>query len=297
MSAITRQDERIPDTIRADKPGRAGGLAGPLIGPASVVWTHRSLISRMARREISARYRGSALGYAWAIVTPLVLLAVYTFVFAVVLKARWSVAGSEAGGTGAFAARVFVGLILFQLVASMMTQTPLLLRRHNALVKKVVFPLEALVVIRLAVALFDFAMGYAVFLAIGWLISGDLTLGVLLVPVAAVPLAMLGLGLGWLLSGLGAYLNDLEPVAGTAVTLILFMSAVFYPMEIVPDRWSWVIHLNPVAAAIDTARGLAFAPIRFEPLRFGLLLLGAWASACVGLAVFRRVRGGFADVL
>lgn len=297
MSAISGHHERIPDGAQADKGGPMAGLARVVLGPAGVAWTHRSLISRMAKREIAARYRGSILGFGWAVVTPLVMLGVYTFVFAVVLKARWSVVGSEMSGTGAFAVQVFLGLILFQLLASMMTQTPLLLKRNASLVKKVVFPLEALVVIRLWVALFDFAAGFLVFLMLGWLIGGDMGWAVVLVPVAAVPIALLGLAFGWLLSGLGAYLNDLEPVAATGATLVLFMSAVFYPPEIVPDRWSWVIDFNPVAAAIDTARGLAFQPLRFDALGFVLLTAAAWVAAIAGLAVFRRVRGGFADVL
>jgi len=305
MSAITGHHERIPDAGPPDSPPGAtrrvgSSISGPIdaiFGPIRVAWTHRALIDRMARREIAARYRGSVLGLGWAVVTPLAMLGVYTFVFAVVLKARWTVAGSDAGGTGAFAARVFLGLILFQLVSSMMTQTPTLLRQNRSLVKKVVFPLEALVLIRLRVALFDFATGFVVFLAVGWLIGGGIGWGVLLIPVAAVPIALLALGIGWLLSGLGAYLNDLAPLAATASILLMFMSAIFYPVEIVPERWSWVIDYNPVAAAIDNARGLAFEPMRFDAVRFGLLLVASWVAAVLGLAVFRRVRGGFADVL
>lgn len=297
MSSIAGHHERIPDGPPTDSPARSGGPLRAVIAPASTVWIHRALINRMADREIAARYRDSLLGLTWAIITPLAMLGVYTFVFAVVLKARWGTVGSDAGGTGAFAARVFLGLILFQLFAAMMTQTPGLLRQHRALVKKSVFPLEALVVIRLRVALFDFAAGLLVFLALGWFIGGGMSWGVLLAPLAALPVALLGLGVGWLLAGLGAYLKDLAPIAATAATLILFMSAVFYPIEIVPDRWACAIAFNPVAAAIDTARGLAFEPLRFDAARFGLLLAGSWLAAALGLAIFRRVRWGFADVL
>lgn len=297
MSAISGHHERIPDGTPTDSPAARGGMLRALTAPASVAWTHRSLINRMANREISARYRDSLLGVAWAIITPLAMLGVYTFVFAVIMKRPWSTSDSEVGDTGAFAARVFLGLILFQLFAALMTQTPGLLKQHRSLVKKSVFPLEALVVIRLRVALFDFAAGLLVFLALGWIIGGGMTWGVLLAPLAALPIALLGLGVGWLLAGLGAYLKDLAPLAATAATLIMFMSAVFYPIDIVPDRWSWVIAFNPVAAAIDTARGLAFEPFRFDVARYGLVLVGSWLAAAFGLAVFRRVRWGFADVL
>ncbi len=297
MSAITGQHERIPDGAPTDSPARRGGLLCALAAPAGVAWAHRSLINRMANRAIAARYRDSLLGVLWAVLTPLAMLGVYTFVFAVVLKRRWTIVGSDAGGTGDFAVRVFLGLILFQLFAALMTQSPGLLKQHRALVKKSVFPLEALVMIRLRIALFDFAAGFGVFLALGWIIGGGLGWGVVLAPVAAVPIALLGLGVGWLLAGLGAYLNDLTPLAGTLSTLILFVSAVFYPIEIVPERWAWVIGFNPIAIAIDTARALAFGPMGFDAIRFGVLLVSAWVIAALGLAVFRRVRWGFADVL
>jgi len=247
----------------------------------------------MARRDITARYRNSVLGWAWAVFTPLIMLGVYTFVFAVVLKARWG----EDTGTSTFAARLFLGLILFQLFGAMMTQTPGLMRQNANLIKKVVFPVETLVPVRLATALFDFGMGFLVFLAIGWLLTPDLGWGVLLVPIAAIPVALLGLGVGWLLAGLGAYLSDLGPVAATLTTVVLFLSAVFYPIEIVPDRWVWMVRLNPVAGSIDTARGLAFGPLTFDAVRFGVLIAVGWIASCLGLGVFRRVRWGFADVL
>ncbi len=300
MTTATGQPEPIPqaappaqrDAFSPPAP-RSGPGVGAAVAPFSVLWTHRAVIARMARRDITARYRNSVLGWAWAVVTPLIMLGVYTFVFAVVLKARWG----EDGGTSTFAARLFVGLILFQLFGSMMTQTPGLMRQNANLIKKVVFPVETLVAVRLMTALFDFAMGFLVFLAIGWLLTPDLSWGVVLVPIAALPVALLGLGVGWLLAGLGAYLTDLGPIAATLTTVVLFLSAVFYPVEIVPDRWLWMVMLNPIAGSIDTARGLAFGPLTFDAVRFGVLTAVGWVAACVGLAVFRRVRWGFADVL
>lgn len=289
MSTIQSHIEPAP----ARGTGAGGGVLGVVLGPWLVAWRHRSLIWRMARRDVTARYRDSALGWAWAVLTPLMLMAVYTFVFAVVLKARWH----GQAGTGVFASRVFLGLIVFQVLGSMMGQTPALLRQQRSLVKKVVFPLEALVLIRLAVAMFDFAMGYLVFLGFGLAIGVSMGWGVLLAPVAVIPVALLGVGMGWLLSGLGAYLTDLGPIAGTLATMIMFLSALFYPIENVPESWRWAIAANPVAGAIDTARGLSFDALRFDAGRYGLLLVLGWCAACAGLAVFRRVRGGFADVL
>lgn len=285
MSAISAQPEHLP--AAQDR------IPGGLFGPVLVVWRHRSLIGRMMRRDIAGRYRGSMLGVGWAVLTPLMMLGVYTFVFAVVLKSRWG----ASGGTGDFAARLFLGLIFFQVLARVMGEAPGLMTQNRGLVRKVVFPVEVLVPVRLGSALFDAAAGFAVFLALGWALAGTPAWGVVLAPVAVAPVALMALGIGWMLAGLGAYISDLSPIAGTLATVILFMSAVFYPVEIVPDAWRWAIDYNPVAVSIDTARGLAFTPMRFDVARFGWLLAVSWLIAWAGLAVFRRVRGGFSDVL
>jgi lipopolysaccharide transport system permease protein len=290
MTALPAQSDRLTDRLS----GAPEGIPAGVLGPGRVMWRHRSLIARLARRDIDARYRGSVLGIGWAVLTPLLMLGVYTFVFSGVLGARW---GEGAEHTGDFAARLFVGLILFQVLARMMSETPGLLKQNRPLVRKVVFPVEVLVVVRLVSALFDLLAGFLVFLAVGWLMAGPPAVSVVLVPLAALPIALMALGCGWLLAGLGAYLADLAPVAATAATVILFMSAVFYPAEIVPEPYRWVIDWNPVAASIDTARGLAFRPATFDAVRFLVLLGFSWLVAWAGLGVFRRVRGGFSDVL
>lgn len=286
MSSVPAQFDRLHDA--------RGAIPGGVFGPGLVVWRHRSLIWRLTVREVAGRYRGSVLGVGWSVLTPLLMLGVYTFVFAVVLRARW---GEAEAGTGGFAARLFLGLILFQVLGRLMAEAPMLMKQNRNLVRKVVFPLEVLVVVRLGSALFDALAGFAVFLAIGWLLDGPPAWSVVLVPVAALPVALLALGAGWLLAGLGAYLPDLGPVAATAATVVLFMSAVFYPVSIVPDAWRWALELNPVAVSIDVARGLAFAPAHFDPARYAVLLAVSWLVAWAGMLVFARVRGGFSDVL
>lgn len=285
MTAIRTQSEAMA------RPGSSTGTG--VLGPWRAFSAHRALIGRMARREIESRYRGSMLGMGWAVLTPLVMLGVYTLVFAGVLKARWG----EGAGTGDFAARLFLGLIVFQVLARMLGESPGLLRQHKSFVTRMVFPVEVLPVVRAASALFDAGAAFLVFLALGWALSGPPSWSVVLTPIALIPVLLMGLGAGWLLSALGAYLPDLGPIAATVATIVLFLSAVFYPIDIVPEAWRWAIEWNPVAASIDTARDLAFRPASFDPARYALLLAFGWCCAWAGLAVFRRLREGFADVV
>lgn len=293
MTVLQTQSEAVPAPPSRGPVGPPGGV----FGPWRAIVARRSLIWRLARREVESRYRGSALGMGWAVLTPLLMLGVYTLVFAGVLKARWVTEGGGDSGTGAFAARLFLGLIVFQVLARVVGEAPALLRQNRSFVTKMVFPVEVLVPVRMCSALFDAGAAFVVFLLLGWALAGPPAWTVVFVPLSIVPLVLMGLGAGWLLCALGAYLTDLGPVSVTLTTVVLFMSAVFYPIEIVPEAWRWAIAWNPVAATIDTARGLAFAPASFDPLRFGALTVFGAVCAWGGLAVFRRLREGFGDVV
>jgi len=147
------------------------------------VWLNRQLIARLARRDIVARYRGSLGGLLWTVATPVIMLAVYTFVFSVVFQARW---GSEelAQGRAQFALVLFAGLLVHGLLAETLNAAPALVTAHANYVKKVVFPLETLPVIQLCVALFQCLAGVAVLLAAQWLLGGGVPATAPLLPLA-----------------------------------------------------------------------------------------------------------------
>ena len=100
------------------------------------LWRHRQLIIQMARREVLGRYRGSAMGLAWSFFNPVLMLLVYTFVFAIVFKARW---GVEEESKTLFAIVLFVGLIVHAVFAEVLNRAPMLILANSNYVKKVVF--------------------------------------------------------------------------------------------------------------------------------------------------------------
>ena len=105
------------------------------------LWAHRDLIRQLVIREATQRYKGTVLGIAWSFVTPLMLLAVYTFVFSVVFQAQWG-PGEGVPQPGEFALILFAGLIPFNLFAETVNRAPTLVLSVPNYVKKVVFPLE-----------------------------------------------------------------------------------------------------------------------------------------------------------
>src|SRR5258706_4897572 len=125
-------------------------------------WRNRQLIIQLTKREVLGRYRGSVMGLAWSFFNPLLMLAVYTFVFSVVFKARWGNGGEDKIN---FAMILFVGLIVYGLFAECINRAPSLIVSNANYVKKVVFPLEFLPSVAIGSALFRAAIMLLVLIA------------------------------------------------------------------------------------------------------------------------------------
>jgi lipopolysaccharide transport system permease protein len=263
-------------------------------------WRQRTVILRLAGREIAARYRGSMLGWAWSLLVPILLLLVYTFVFSVVMKARWDM---PIEGKGVFALVLFSGLIPFNVFAEIVQRAPSLMLDHVGYIKKLVFPLEALAWVTALVALFN-ALVSTIALMLGYLIIvGVPPVSALTYPVVIIPLTLSALGLSWFLSSLGVYLRDTQQFVPVLVTMLLFLNPIFYPLSAVPAELQPIVRTNPLAVAIDAGRNALFnAEDRFwgdfpawGPI--GLITLLAWLIAWLGFMWFNKTRKGFADVV
>ncbi|MFO1316114.1 MAG: ABC transporter permease [Burkholderiales bacterium] len=260
----------------------------------AAVTEHGSLLWQFARREVSGRYRGSVLGFGWAVASPLLLLAIYTFVFSVVFRMRWD---GPAGDRTGFALAVYAGMIVHGFFAECVTRAPTLVVDHRNLVKRVVFPLQILPWSALVVAAFHFAVGVALIVAGTLARTGALPASAIALPLVFVPLALTALGFTYAFAALGVYLRDLAQLVGFLALALLFASPVFYPESAVPADWRWVIAVNPIATFIELTRG-ALLYGAWPPARtLALAWVGGAAIAWAGFWWFQRTRRGFADVL
>lgn len=258
-------------------------------------WQHRAIFRQFLRREILGRYRGSMLGIAWAFITPLLMLGVYALVFVGVFRARWP--GAEEAGGLAFALRLFAGLMVFNLFSEVVGRAALLVVEQPNLVKKVTFPLALLPYVSLGSALFHFVLSAGILLFGTLLVHKGLPLSVFLVPLVILPLLPLLLGMAWFLAALGVFVRDIGSVVGLGVSLLLFLSPVFYSLESLSPRWQFWMQFNPLTSVIEHLRRVVFEG--------GMLDWGAWSGALLlgcgvamlGAWVFARLRNGFADVL
>ena len=259
------------------------------------LWTHRSLVRALVAREIVGRYKGSVLGVVWSFLTPLLMVLVFTFVFGEIFQARW--AGSAHSGGIDFASALFTGLLAYQFLSECLSRAPNLIVANANYVKKVVFPLEILPVVSVIAAVFHLLVAYAIL--IGLILASHWTLGptAWLAPLVLLPYIALTLGLSWAISALGVYLRDIGQLIQPALTALLFLSPVFYPLSSVPAALQPVYLANPVTYISETLRGVLLHQALPDPLSWlvftGLSLLVAW----LGLILFQTTRKGFADVI
>ena len=258
------------------------------------LWRNRSLIKALVQREVIGRYRGSVMGILWSFLNPVFMLAVYTFVFSVVFKARWS-GGSESKTE--FALILFAGLIVFNLFAECFNRAPGLILANVNYVKKVVFPLEILPWVALGSALFHAMISLGVWFIAYLILFGVPHITVLLLPLVILPLLLLIMGLTWGLASLGVYLRDVSQFIGILTTVLMFLSPIFYPASALPEKYRHLLLLNPLTPAIEQAREVLFWGKVPDMTILSVYLLGAALVAWLGFAWFQKTRKGFADVL
>jgi lipopolysaccharide transport system permease protein len=246
------------------------------------IWTNRVLISQMSRREVVGRYKGSVMGLLWSFLNPLFMLVVYTFFFSVVFKSRWGAApaGTEESKT-LFAVLLFVGMIL----------------GNVNYVKKVVFPLEILPVISMGTALFHSLVSVGVLLLVFFLTNGYLHWTLVFLPFILLPLVVFTIGLAWILASLGVFVRDVGQSIGLGMTVMLFLSPVFYPVSALPEQMRPWMLANPLTFIIEQARAVLIWGQ--QPNWSGLLIYTLFAGfvAWLGYVWFQKTRKGFADVL
>ncbi|MCR9095257.1 MAG: ABC transporter permease [bacterium] len=262
---------------------------------AMAIWRNLGLVRSLTARELEVRYRGSWLGFCWPVLQPLLLLAVYTFVFSFVFGASWpGIYDSDIAG---YAVIVFTGLVTFNIFAESVRACPKLILAHRNFVQRVVFPLEVLPVVQIAAACVHAAAGLGVLLV--FLVASGVSIGwtALWLPVVWAFFAVFSLGVCYAVAAISVSVRDLEPLVGIGMTGLFFASGIFYPLERLPDDVEAWIRLVPTAAAVDVSRSVLLLGVAPSPEA----LLGPGAVSFVvfllGYAIFLRSREGFADAL
>lgn len=253
-----------------------------------------NLVVTMVIREIAARYRGAVIGILWSLVNPIFMLAVYTFVFSVIFKARWNVNNDS---KTEFALVLFAGLIIFNLFSECISRAPNLIISNVNYVKKVVFPLEILPWVAVGSAMFHALVSLGVWCIAYMIIYGIPHATILFFPLVLMPLVLMIMGLSWILASLGVFWRDISQLVGMVIMVLMFLSPIFYPAEALPESYRRFFIINPLYPAIKQGRDVLIWGKTLDLTVFSMYMLGSIFVAWLGFAWFQKTRKGFSDVL
>ncbi len=251
------------------------------------------LIFTFAKRELLGRYKGSALGIAWAVLTPVVMIAIFTFIFAGIFGARFNPNQSHWD----YALYLFCGLLPWSMFQESVQQSATTIVTNSNLVKRVVFPLETLPAAQVFAALGNQLFATVALLLATIIIRQRLELTALWLPILLIPQLLFALGAAWLIASLGVYLRDIAQGMTLLLMAWMYLTPIIYPESIVPERFRTFIDLNPFTSLVRNYRhifldglapdwrGLAY----FTTISTIVFIFGYWW--------FARTRRGFADVV
>lgn len=265
-----------------------------LLTPFENAWHYRELIRAVVRRELAVRFRGSILGWLWAIFGPLVMLSAYTVIFSNAVGVPNSAKG---GGVGAYALSIFGGLIVFNLFSELAYRSPGLLHEHANVIKKSIFPSETLAwtaTIRAGV--------YAL-ISLGVLVVFELALTrwlpptSLLLPFVVAPFFLFLLGISWFLMALGSFTRDVAHLMISIVPVFMFATPIFYTIEDVPPNLRIYAHLNPIGNYVEMIRDLLLLDKLPGPLLYAGTVGGSIAVFFYSYRFFMQYKAVFVDVI
>lgn len=259
------------------------------------LWKNRQLLWQFTVRQVELRHKGTHLGLVWSFLGPLLMVSLYVLVFGFIFRGRFQATGTESRIQ--YALVLFLGLALYHFIAEVVTLAPTVIVANPNFVKKVVFPLEILPAANVGAAAFHFCVTVGL-IVLGAVLGGvPLHWGALWLPVIFLPLLLAGLGLGLGLSALGVFWRDIGQITQFLSLILLFASAVFYPVAQIPSPVWAVLKFNPLLHAIDQARQIALWGQPISVIHVVYLYVFGLGATAIGGTIFQRLRGNFSDAL
>jgi lipopolysaccharide transport system permease protein len=254
---------------------------------------HYHLILTLVVRDIKSRYVGSAMGFFWAVVNPLIMLGVFTFVFATIFKQQVNSRGEEN-----FFLFMFCGLWPWFAFSEGVSRSSQSMIENAHIIKKVIFPSEIFVITTVLSSFVQQVIGFLLFFGL-LIVMGQMgnPLYLLLLPAVFVLQIAFAVGLGLVLSSLTVFFRDIAQIANACLMVWFYTTPIVYPANLVPPAYHFLLVANPMHHLLSIYRSLILGGHLPDPV--GVLYVGVTAGAAfwLGSQVFGHLKGTFADLL
>jgi lipopolysaccharide transport system permease protein len=253
---------------------------------------NRHLLGQLIQRDFQQRYVGSAGGWVWAVVHPLVLMLSYIFVFQLCLRMP-----PPQNITTNYTLYLVCGFLPWMLFQETVSRSANVLLENQNLITKTVFPSEILPV----AVFFSSFIGHLIALALALLLlifwENHFSIQVYFLPIYMLAIALFGIGLSWIVASFQVYLRDTAQAVSVLLTLWFWVTPIFIDASIIPESLRFLVRFNPLAGIVQGYRERLITPFYPDPQSFLAVLWPAAVMFVVGGLVFRHLKRGFADVL
>ena len=251
-----------------------------VFGALARLWKYRLVIQVLIARELKLRYHGTALGFLWSLLNPLILVSVYVLVFSVYLRVEMD----------NYAAFLLCGLLPWMWFSASLAESGRALIDNGALVKRAALPSEIFPLVSVGSNLMHFLLSLPVLLALLAVLGIKLAWTILLLPLVLLVQGLITLGLALVCASLAMRFRDLLHIVPNVLLIWFFITPVFYPVNFVPTRFQGILLVNPMAYLIEAYHHILF--YRQAPPLWQFGLLGGFAVTLVlaGYLVFEARR-------
>ncbi len=262
-----------------------------LVADVREIAQYSHLLSNLVQRDLTVRYKRSILGFFWTMLNPLLLMIIFTIIFATIFKFNMDNAARQSDAPYAiyFLSEYLVFMFYSQTTVTAMTS----MAWHGDLMKKVRVPKLIFSISTVISGLVNLLLSYIPLLLIMLFLGAPIRPAMLFLPVAFIIIAMFTLGVSLMLSALAVYFEDISHMYGVGVLALLYLTPIIYPIEIVPMKFLWVIRINPLTQLFKLARDPVYYGTLPEPHIFFTSLAVSIITLLLGWLVFNRLSRGF----
>ena len=264
--------------------------------PFRQMWHHRDLIQAILRREVAERFKGSVAGWLWAVVAPLLAIAVYTLVFSSTVKLPEGFVVTKNENTS-YALFILSGIVVFNFWSEMAFRAPMLLHEYVHFIKQTIFPSDMLAVISTLRATLYTVISIVVLLIFQLSVVGSLPWTVLLLPLIFIPFIAFLVGMSWFLCAIGAFTRDAGYLMINIVPLFMFATPVFYPHTSLSWPFDLIIYANALTGFVEVLRDIFLVGRLPSWTVYGYTLFISVFSFYFGYWFFDRYRNVIVDVI
>ncbi len=280
--------------MAAPGPALASPRSNVLVEELETIWRHRQLIAALTSRDLKARYRGSVLGFFWSLANPLLLLGVYTLIFGHFF--------TRPGGVDPYSVFLFTGILPWTFFAGAILESTTAVAGNAGLIKKVMFPAEALPLVVVLSHLVHFLLALPIlFVALGVAgFLGKITFGwpLLLVPVLMLLQTMLVAGISLVVASASVLFRDLRDLVANLMQLAFFLTPIIYYLgDIGSPTLRSLLRVNPMTSFAIGYQDVFFFARWPNGLDMSLMVIWAFAFLALGFVVFDRLRDTLAEAI